>query len=67
MGRSDPHDYCVLSNYCLLCGVPRVDAQNWELHCVDPDTENVIAISHILAQRRAAKLYAAMLSNGSGK
>lgn len=45
------------TQFCTRCGAGRTHIVDRRLVCLSADTPNVIAISHIIAERRAADLY----------
>ncbi len=48
------HDFDWSMQFCRRCGIARLAAVERRTECTD--AENVIAISHIVAARRLAKL-----------
>lgn len=49
-----PHDMDPFSSFCLRCGAGAVHIVNDRLPCAD--SENIVAISHILSRRRFAEI-----------
>lgn len=48
------HDWCFHTDYCLSCGMSRQVADDSLAMC--PDTTNVVAVSHIICERRMRRL-----------
>lgn len=48
------HDFDIMTHFCLKCGVARKDVLERDLACVSGN--NVIAVSHIISQRRLGEL-----------
>ena len=57
------HDFDPLSYFCIRCGMAAQQHLETEADCIDDDT-NVVAVSHLIARRRMAKLIGAFWAAG---
>ena len=58
--RADPHDWDMMSAFCIRCGCSMEDFQDRRRDVFSP--ENVIAISHILCRKKMAAVVEAFHS-----
>lgn len=58
------HQYDTMTEYCVVCGAARSDADDRNWSCVDPENGKIIAISHVVRGLRLKQAVTKGLTNG---